>query len=169
MPEVEERALIEEATGVLHRHEGRAPRGWLSPWISETHATPDLLKGAGYRYVLDWCCDDQPFWLRTSNGPLLAVPYPQELNDSSTMIGRLVGPAEFATMILDNFDEMLTQSAEQPLAMGIALHAHISGQPFRLKHLRRVFAQLDALREKYWLTHAESIAEHAAQFTPPAI
>jgi allantoinase len=170
MAEADERALIEEATRVVHQHEGRAPRGWLSPWISETHATPDLLKAAGYRYVLDWCSDDQPFWLRTSSGPLLAVPYPQELNDSSTIIGRLVDPSEFARMILDNFDEMLAQSTGQPLTMGIALHAHISGQPFRLKHLRRVLARFDACREQYWLTHAGSIAEHAAaQLTPPAI
>jgi allantoinase len=169
MSETDERAVIEEATRVFRQHEGRAPRGWLSPWISETHATLDLLQSAGYSYVLDWCSDDQPFWLRTSHGPLLAVPYPQELNDSSTMIGRLVDPSEFAGMILDNFDEMLAQSMDQPLVMGIALHAHISGQPFRLKYLRRVFARLDALRETYWLTHAESISEHAAQLNPPAI
>ena len=82
----------------------------------------DLLKAAGYRYILDWCSDDQPFWLRTTGGPLLAVPYPQELNDSSTVIGRFVAAPEFAGMILDSFDEMLVQSADQPLVMGIALH-----------------------------------------------
>jgi allantoinase len=166
MAEAEERALIEEATRVLRESEGEAPRGWLSPWISESAATPDLLKAAGYRYVLDWCSDDQPFWLRTTAGPLLAVPYPQELNDSSTMIGRFTGAEDFAGMILDSLEEMLAQSARQPLVLGIALHAHISGQPFRLKHLRRVFARLDAAREDYWLTRAGSIADHAATQIP---
>jgi allantoinase len=166
MPESDERVLIEEATRVVRQHEGEAPRGWLSPWISETNVTPDLLKAAGYHYVLDWCSDDQPFWLRTAAGPLLAVPYPQELNDSSTMIGRFTSAADFADMILDNFDEMRVQSAQQPLVMGIALHAHISGQPFRLKRLRRVFEQLDAARQDYWLTRAGSIAEHAAGQLP---
>jgi allantoinase len=166
MPESDERALIEEATGVVGQHEGEAPRGWLSPWISETSMTPDLLKAAGYQYVLDWCSDDQPLWLRTTSGPLLAVPYPQELNDSSTMIGRFTSAADFADMILDNFDEMRVQSAQQPLVMGIALHAHISGQPFRLKKLRRVFEQLDAARQDYWLTRAGSIAEHSAGQLP---
>ena len=69
-------------------------------------------------------------------------------------------------MILDSFEEMLAQSVHQPLVMGIALHAHISGQPLRLKQLRRVFAQLDATREDYWLTRAGSIAEHAAAEFP---
>jgi allantoinase len=165
MTEAEERALVEEATRVLEKHEGKPPAGWFSPWISETSATPDLLKTAGYRYVLDWCSDDQPFWLRTTSGPLLAVPYPQELNDSSTIIGRFVSAADFADMIVDNFDEMLRQSRRQPLVMGIALHAHISGQPFRLPHLRRVLAHLDAKRNECWLTRA-AIAEHVSGLLP---
>jgi allantoinase len=166
MTESAERELIDEATRAIEKHEGEAPKGWLSPWISETGVTPDLLKAAGYRYVLDWCSDDQPFWLRTSAGLLLAVPYPQELNDSSTVIGRYTGMGEFADMIVDQIDEMLEQSVGQPLVMGIALHAHISGQPFRLRRLRRVFSQLDARRKEYWLTHAGSIAEHAAAQLP---
>ena len=32
---------------------GVRPTGWLGPWISESHHTPDLLKSAGFRYVLD--------------------------------------------------------------------------------------------------------------------
>jgi Polysaccharide deacetylase len=166
MTEIEERALIDEATRTIYQREGVTPRGWLSPWISETSATPDLLKAAGYRYLLDWCSDDQPFWLRTRGGPLLAVPYPQELNDSSTMIGRFTSASEFGDMILDSFEETIAQSLHQPLVMGIALHAHISGQPFRLKHLRRVFAQLDATRQHYWLTRTGLIAEHAAAHLP---
>ena len=35
-------------------------RGWLSPWISESRVTPDLLAETGYRYTLNWCHDDQP-------------------------------------------------------------------------------------------------------------
>ncbi len=166
MRESEEQALIEEATRVIRKYEGQPPGGWLSPWISETSATPDLLKSAGYSYVLDWCSDDQPFWLRTTRGPLLAIPYPQELNDSSTVIGRFTTAKDFADMIIDNFEEMLRQSVRQPLVMGIALHAHISGQPFRLHHLRRVLAHLDSRRNDCWLTWAGSIAAHAAKIIP---
>lgn len=166
MSDSAERMLVEEATRVLEKREGKQPAGWLSPWISETSVTPDLLKKAGYRYVLDWCSDDQPFWLRTTGGPLLAVPYPQELNDSSSIIGRFVSAADFAEMIVDNFDEMLRQSTRQPLVMGIALHAHISGQPFRLPHLRRVLSYLDSKRNEYWLTRAGSIADHVSRLLP---
>jgi hypothetical protein len=36
-------------------------------------------------------------------------------------------------MIIDNFDEMLAQSMQQPLVMGIALHP-ISQPAYRLRH-----------------------------------
>jgi peptidoglycan/xylan/chitin deacetylase (PgdA/CDA1 family) len=157
-----ERALIGEATDTIARHEGRRPAGWLGPWIAETAVTPELLREAGYAYVLDWCADDQPVWLATRAGPLLAVPYPQELNDSSAIIGRRVGADAFADMIVDQFDEMLEQSAEAPLVLGIALHSYIVGQPFRLRHLRRALRHIAARRESVWITTAGGIAAHFA-------
>lgn len=155
-----ERALIDEATETIACHEGRRPAGWLGPWIAETPVTPDLLREAGYDYVLDWCADDQPVWLSTRAGRLLAVPYPQEINDSSAIIGRRVGADAFADMIIDQFDEMLEQSADEPLVMGIALHSYIVGQPFRLRHLRRALRHIASAREAIWLTTAGAIARH---------
>jgi allantoinase len=164
----DETALIAEATKTLIEQEGRHPGGWLSPWISETYATPDLLKAAGYRYLLDWCCDDQPLWLDTASGPLLSVPYPQEINDSSSVIGRFVSASDFAGMMVDQFDEMLGQSDSQPLVMGIALHSHISGQPFRLRHLRSALKHISQAAQGHWMTRAGAIAEHFAQVSPAA-
>ncbi len=166
LDEDDERALIRLVTDTLAAHEGAPPAGWLSPWIAETERTPDLLQEAGYRYVLDWCMDDQPVWLRTRGGRLLAVPYPQELNDSAAIIGRQVGAAEFADMIVDQFEEMLRQAREQPLVMGISLHAMIAGQPFRLRHLRRALQHIAQQREACWLTTAGEIARVAAAQLP---
>lgn len=161
-----EAALIDEATATLLKYEGCHPGGWLSPWISETDATPDLLKAAGYRYVLDWCCDDQPVWLNTLSGPLLSVPYPQEINDSSSIVGRFVNASDFADMIIDQYDEMLLQSRAQPLVMGIALHSHISGQPFRLTHLRRALKHIASAQDQHWMTNAGAIANHVGNVSP---
>lgn len=157
--EAEERALIEHVTASIAQHEGQPPAGWLSPWIAETERTPDLLDEAGYRYVLDWCMDDQPVWLKTRRGRILSVPYPQELNDSAAIIGRQVSASEFADMIVDQFDEMLLQAQDQPLVMGIALHAMIAGQPFRLRHLRRAFKHIADRSHQCWLTTAKQIAD----------
>ncbi|EWY42085.1 polysaccharide deacetylase [Skermanella stibiiresistens SB22] len=156
----DEAALIAESTDIIARHEGEPPSGWLGPWISESRVTPDLLSERGYRYVLDWCMDDQPVWLRTRAGRLLAVPYPQELNDIPAIVGRRMGASDFADMIVDQFDEMLEQSREGPLVMGIALHAYIVGQPYRLRHLRRALAHIASRRDDIWLTTAGAISDH---------
>ena len=99
--EAAETALIREARDTIAHHEGRPPRGWLGPWISETERTPDLLHEAGFDYVLDWAMDDQPVWLRTCGGRLLSVPYPQELNDANAVVLRRDTGREFAGMIVD--------------------------------------------------------------------
>lgn len=153
----EEARLIAEATAAITAAEGVAPRGWLSPWIAESRETPDLLAEAGYGYTLNWCMDDQPVWMRTRAGRLLAIPYPQEVNDIPSIVARKDGSAAFADMIIDNFDEMLEQSREQPLVMGIALHPYLVGQPYRLRHLRRALQHVVARRDEIWLTRAGAI------------
>jgi peptidoglycan/xylan/chitin deacetylase (PgdA/CDA1 family) len=152
-----ERALIDEVTQTIARHEGKRPQGWLGPWIAESVHTPDLLHEAGYGYVLDWCADDQPIWLKTRQGRLLAVPYPQELNDSSTIIGRRASAPEFADMIVAQFDEMLLQARGQPLAMGIALHPYITGVPHRIGALDRALEYI-CRHEGVWLATGAEIA-----------
>jgi allantoinase len=168
LDEAAESALIAEATAAITRHEGRAPAGWLSPWIAESRVTPDLLAEAGYRYTLNWCHDDQPGWMRIRNGgSLLSVPYPQEINDIPAIVVRRIEADAFADMIVDNFEEMRVQAEQQPLVMGIALHSYIVGQPFRLRHLRRALSHIGAARDDIWLCRAGEIATHAANVLPP--
>lgn len=163
----DEAVLISESTEVLAQAEGTRPKGWLSPWIAESTVTPDLLKQAGYKYTLNWCMDDQPVWMRTAHGPLLSIPYPQEVNDIPSIAARKDGAEAFADIIRDSFDEMLEQSAEQPLVMGIALHPYLVGQPYRLRHLRRVLQHICAHRDDIWMTRAGDIFDFCE--TCPAI
>ncbi|SHF45242.1 Polysaccharide deacetylase [Loktanella atrilutea] len=167
MSEGEEAAMIAEATAKIAAGAGMRPKGWLSPWIAETEVTPDLLVEAGYSYTMNWCMDDQPVWMRTRSGPLLAMPYGQEINDIPAIVGRKTGAAEFADMIIDNFDELLDQSEGQSLVFGIALHPYIVGQPFRLRQLRRALRHIARHRDRVWLTTAGEIAEAFAGQVPP--
>ena len=170
MPEADERALLADCRTRIADESGTAPAGWLSPWISESLATPHLLAETGYRYTLNWCHDDQPQRLQTRAGPLWAVPYPQELNDIPMVIARQMDGKDFAQMIIDNFDEMLAQSARQPLVMGIALHPYIVGQPYRLRHLRRALQHLVEHRgDQVWFTTPGAIATHMDSVFPDAI
>ncbi len=159
--EAEERQLIETVTRRIAAEEGRRPEGWLGPWISQSHVTPDLLTHAGYRYQLDWCMDDQPIWFRCrEGGKILSVPYPQEVNDIPSIVGRKDGAAQFADIIVDQFDEMRELAEKRPLVMGIALHAYIVGQPHRLRHLKRALRHIARHRDTIWLTTPGAIARH---------
>jgi allantoinase len=165
----DEAQLIAAATARIVQAEGAAPKGWLSPWIAESRVTPDLLVEAGYGYTLNWCMDDQPVWMRTRAGRLLALPYPQEVNDIPSIVARKDGAAQFAEMIIDNFDEMLEQSTAQPLVCGIALHPYLVGQPYRLRHLRRALNHLQRHREQIWLCHAGEIYDYCNNQIPDLI
>ncbi|HEY4166101.1 MAG TPA: polysaccharide deacetylase family protein [Reyranella sp.] len=161
LDEPAEAFLIREATERLAKGEGRAPEGWLGPWISHSHVTPELVAEAGYRYLLDWCMDAQPAWFRCrGDRRILAVPYPQELNDIPAIVGRKENGADFADMIVDQFDEMRELSEKRPLVMGVALHAYIVGQPHRLRHLKRALRHIARHRDAIWLTTPGAIAQH---------
>ncbi len=163
LDEAGEAALIAETTAVIAAAEGRTPKGWLGPWISQSAVTPDLLAENGYTYLLDWCQDDQPVWFTTrGGGRILSLPYPQELNDIPAIVARKDSASQFADMIIDQFDEMLEQSRAMPLVMGIALHPYIVGQPYRLRQLRRALAHIAARRDDVWLTTAGAVADHVA-------
>jgi len=163
LSEAEERALIEETSAALEQYSGKHPRGWLGPWISQSHLTPDLLQEAGYAYLLDWCHDDQPTWMTTRKGRILSVPYPQELNDIPQIVARKREGSDFADMILDAFAVMREESAQRPLVMGIALHPYIVGQPHRFRHLARALRDIvKQADDKVWFATAGAIAAHAA-------
>jgi peptidoglycan/xylan/chitin deacetylase (PgdA/CDA1 family) len=156
-----ERSLIAEATAAITRAEGTAPRGWLSPWIAESLRTPDLLAEAGYRYTLNWCADDAPVWMATDTGRLLAIPYPQEVNDIPAVVARKDGAEQFAAMIVADFDERLRQIRDGlPQVMGIALHPYIVGQPYRMRALRQALAHVAQARPDVWITTAGAIYDH---------
>lgn len=163
MPAAAERELLVSCRQRMLKESGQQVQGWLSPWISESLQTPDLLADTGYRYTLNWCHDDQPGCMRTNSGQTLwAVPYPQELNDIPMIVARQLDAKDFAQMIIDQFDEMLDQSRRQPLVMGIALHPYLVGQPYRLRHLRRALQHIAAERDRgsVWFTTPGAICSH---------
>ena len=151
LSEEKERELLAYCRDRIRKESKVAPRGWLSPWISESFVTPDLLQETGYQYTLNWCHDDQPTEFKTRSGSLWSIPYPQELNDIPMIVARQMDGRDFADAIVDHFDEMLAQSKHQPLVMGIALHPYIVGQPYRLRHLRRALQHV-VKENKAWLT-----------------
>jgi peptidoglycan/xylan/chitin deacetylase (PgdA/CDA1 family) len=167
--EDDERALIKTTTDAITQNEGRAPIGWMSPWLSQSEQTLDLLREEGYRYQMDWCCDDQPIWMKTRGEPILAMPYPVELNDNRAIVLHKMTPTQYADALIDNFEEMLEQSARQPLVFPISLHTFVVGQPFRLRHLRRALKHIVDHRAQIWLTRPGDICRHIESLPPGVV
>jgi peptidoglycan/xylan/chitin deacetylase (PgdA/CDA1 family) len=169
--EHDEARVIAETTEEIARHFGTRPTGWMGPGAAESAVTPDLLKEAGYTHNLDWPVDDQPLWMRTRAGPILSVPYPMELNDMGTNVMRDHTGREFAQMITDQFDELVEQSAAQPLVMAVSVHGFIVGQPFRLRPLREALRHCveHKLKDRVWFTRALDIANHCFALPPGTI
>lgn len=164
--EEDEARLIAECTAVLTKYAGKAPRGWLGPYIVQSAHTLDLLKEAGYEYVMDWPADDQPFWMRTRSGPILSVPYPLEVNDSPAQIFRQHTGRDFEEMIIDQFQEMLRRSAKYPLLFTISVHPFIIGQPFRMAALRRALDYVLKHRQSLWITVPGEVASYCMGLAP---
>ena len=162
--EAEESKLIAAATGAFRDHEGNGPGGWMGPWISESAYTPDLLAENGYRYIMDWSADDQPFWMRTRSGRLLSIPYHIEINDSPAQLSRRHTADDFTQMVIAHFDEQMRQSQNQPLVFSLALHTFVVGQPYRLAGLRDILTQSvnhpDA--DRIWFTRPRDIFDHVS-------
>jgi len=95
---------------------------------------------------------------------LLAIPYAAELNDSTTMIGRQCSARDFADMIVDEAEELLS-GGDQAVVMSVVLHSFISGQPFRLRALARALEHLRSL--DIWFTTPAEI--HAAVLADPRL
>ncbi|WCB92274.1 hypothetical protein DSM104299_00964 [Baekduia alba] len=163
----EETRLVLDVRDAIAAAEGTPPGGWMSPGANPSERTEDLLAHAGYRYTLDWPMDEQPVWMTTDAGPLLAMPYPHEINDVPMVALHHASGRDFADAVVDTVDELLERSHEQALVCGIVVHSFIVGQPHRLRHFRTALERLAGLGDQLWLTTPGAVAEHFTSLVPP--
>jgi allantoinase len=138
----DQEAMIAKSLDTLERFAGVRPTGWLGPGLTETYETPDLLAGAGIKYIGDWVYDDEPTEIRTKFGPLITLPYSVELNDIPMMLVQHHESAYFTTRCIDTFERLYQEGAERAKIMAIAIHPYISGQPHRIKYLQAVYEHI---------------------------
>ena len=157
--EDEERALIREVVATIAEGTGRRPRGWLSPAMSETHRTLDLLAESGIEYVGNWTNDEQPYPMRVKTGSMTSMPYSSEINDIPAVLGQHKSGEEFAQMICDQFDVLYEDGAKTGRVMSICLHPFLIGVPHRSKHFERALAYITS-RQEVWLATGSEILDH---------
>jgi allantoinase len=156
--EEEERQLLNSVIDTVKEATGAAPRGWLSPGLSETHRTLDLLAEVGIHYVANWVNDEQPYPMRVKNGSMLSLPYSAEINDYAAFIERGQTGEEFANTIRDQFDTLYEDGAQTGRVMAIALHPFLIGHPHRAKHFENALAYIRS-RSEIWMATGSEIAD----------
>jgi peptidoglycan/xylan/chitin deacetylase (PgdA/CDA1 family) len=152
-----EQNYLSEMVSVFDASLPSRPKGWLGPGLSETFNTPQLLHDLGFTYLLDWCCDDQPFPLAVPG--MISVPYSLEVNDIAMVLNQTLTGPDYERIVLDQFEVLLADSSKSGRVMALPLHPYVTGQPHLSKYLQRVLREICASRE-VWTCTSDDIAAH---------
>ena len=153
-----ESELVERSVTRLRELSGQAVRGWLSPARNESEQTPELLAANGVEYFCDWVNDDMPFEFRTDNGPLIAMPLSNELEDRFILMNNFHSEQSWLEQVCDAADFLLAEANSSGSARILALNIHpwLMGQPHRIGALEKALAYLSTL-DGVWSAHARDI------------
>jgi peptidoglycan/xylan/chitin deacetylase (PgdA/CDA1 family) len=153
--EQDEAGLIQAALDKLEAFTGRRTRGWLSPGLKETDDTPDILKAAGIDYLCDWVVDDLPTWMKTAHGPLIAMPYNLEINDSIIYAVERHASPEMHRRLVDTLAVFDYELAQNSRVLALGLHPHLIGVPHRIGYLDKMLDALLARDDVVFMTGSQ--------------
>jgi allantoinase len=143
--ETDEAGLIAAALDKIERFSGTRPRGWLSPGLRESATSADILKAQGIDYVFDWVLDDLPVWMTTTGGPMIAMPYTLEINDSVIYAVERHATGEMLNRFTRSLACLDGELADGPRIITLGLHPHLIAVPHRIGEL---VAMIDALQAR---------------------
>ncbi len=154
--EEKEREVIGTVLHDMEKALGRKTKGWLSPFLTHTYNTPNILADMGVEYLCDFTADDHPFPFNTKTNDLISVPYTVELNDIPAFMNVGMSSSDFGDMIIDQFDMLYEEGATNGRIMPICLHTFLVGQPNKALHLRRAFEHI-AKHSGVWMATGDEV------------
>ncbi len=152
----EQREVVINARETLARV-GQTLDGWLTPAITPSLETQEILAQEGVKYTLDYYHDEQPMPLNLKTGKLISVPYSIEMNDTPLAQWHNMSGDEILTSLKAQFDRLYRDGATNPRVMCFAIHPFVLGQPHRID----LFAEfLDYVKshDKVWYPTARELA-----------
>ena len=153
-----EREIVLETLRVFEEVVGRPARGWLSSSLRCNASTVETIAAQGLIYTTDFMNDDQPYLIHTENGPIVSVPYSNEVNDFTIYLRRGMTNDQALGMLRDQFDELYREGGASGRLMNVGIHPHVWGQPFRVRALREFIDYAKGF-EGVWFARREEIAE----------
>ncbi len=150
-----EREIVLRTLAAYEQHVGRKAPGWLSSSLRSTLQTADILAEHGCLFYCDLMNDDQPYPLSTPNGPILSIPYSNEINDFTLLTRRGHTTDEFRDILIEELDVLHAEGAATARIMNVGLHPHVSGRAYRIRALREFLVHAKSLPGVWWPTREE--------------
>ena len=134
---------------------GRKALGWLSSSLRGTLQTADILAEQGCLFYCDIMNDDQPYLLNTPSGPIVSIPYSNEINDFTLLTRRNYTTDQFRDILIEELDVLYAEGASSGRIMNVGLHPHVSGRAHRVRALREFIAHAKSLPGVWWATRED--------------
>ena len=131
----------------IHR---QAAERRLGPGRGQTFDTLDYVTECGLTWFGDWILDDQPLWVKTKHGPILAVPYSAEINDITLMVSHHHESDVLLKRTIDAFDRLYAESADSARVMAIGVHPYVTGAAHRIKYFEELYDYINRHDVVHW-------------------
>tara|TARA_R110002110_G_scaffold303525_1_gene517592 strand:- start:9986 stop:10903 length:918 start_codon:yes stop_codon:yes gene_type:complete len=150
-----ERAVIDKTIDIYQQHAGRAPRGWLSSSLRGTLNTAGILAERDFLFYCDIMNDDQPYMIDTDSGPIVSLPYSNEINDFTILTRSNHTTDEFRDILIEELSVLNTEGQRSGRIMNVGLHPHVSGRAYRIRAIREFLEYAKSLDGVWWTTREE--------------
>ena len=115
---------------ILEQGLGLRPAGWVSPELSNSFRTPQILAEAGLSYTCDWSNDEQPWAFSSPASELWSFPMSWELSDVNNIVEKGRNDDSHARAIVEAADVLRSHGPKSPRVLGLPLHPWVSGHMF---------------------------------------
>ena len=153
-----ERDIVLRSLEQYERYVGKKAKGWLSSSLRGTLQTADILAEHGCTFYCDLLNDDQPYLLRTPNGPIVSTPYSNEINDFTLLTRRGHTTDEYRDVMIEELNVLYEEGAASGRIMNVGIHPHVSGRAYRIRALREFIQHAKSL-PGVWFATREEIAD----------
>ena len=150
-----EREIVLRTLAKYESEVGKKALGWLSSSLRGTLQTADILAEQGAIFYCDIMNDDQPYLLNTPSGPIVSIPYSNEINDFTLLTRRNYTTDQFRDILIEELDVLYAEGAKTGRIMNVGLHPHVSGRAHRVRALREFIEHAKSLPGVWWATREE--------------
>ena len=150
-----EREIVLRTLEAFERFTGRKSKGWLSSSLRGTLQTADIMAEHGGLFYCDIMNDDQPYLLRTPHGPIVSIPYTNEINDFTFITRKNFTTDQFRDALIEEFDVLYAEGEKTGRIMNVGLHPHVAGRAHRIRALREFILHAKSHPHVWWPTREE--------------